>query len=216
MVSAWGPVKRHEELFRTLAKLRAHGRTLRVALIGYPSTWTREHIEGLLRKHGVEECCTIYEAIPHEEVARIVADSRAYVLLSRREGANRALYEALFCDTPAIVYSGHRGVNIDHITDEVGVLFEDGKLDDAVLRILDGPQTFRPRAWALANTGWENSTRTLNQALRGMAARQGEPWTRDIAPKKMAPNLRYAIPGLHREFAGEYERLGAYLLPVRA
>ncbi|HEX8243573.1 MAG TPA: hypothetical protein VF541_08760, partial [Longimicrobium sp.] len=41
MVSSWSPVKRHEELFRTLAALRRRGRRLRVALVGYPSQWTR-------------------------------------------------------------------------------------------------------------------------------------------------------------------------------
>lgn len=214
MVSAWSRLKRHEELFRALAELRRGGRSCRVALIGYAWEWTRSHIESLMQKHGVEDCCTIFERIPHTEVGRIVADSRAYVLLSRREGANRALYEALFCNTPVIVYRHHRGVNADHVTRQVGVLFDRGRLADAIRHILDRPEDFRPREWALRNTGYANSSRILNEALRERALRRGLPWTTDIVEKKNAPNLRYAQAGLYREFEQEYVSLSKDLRSI--
>lgn len=215
MVSAWSPVKRHRELFRMLAKLRREKNiTLKTALIGYPGGWTRGDIERMMDRYGVADSCTIYESIPHARVAEIVADSRAYLLLSRREGANRALYEALFCDTPVIVYRGHRGVNLDHITHDIGVNFEDGKLDQAVLRILETPERFKPREWALAHTGWDNATTKIEGELREMAARRGFPWTRGIAAKMMAPNLRYAEPGRYLQFEADYRALAQHLLPA--
>jgi glycosyltransferase involved in cell wall biosynthesis len=214
MVSAWSRVKRHDELFRALAELKRCGRPHKAALIGYAWEWTRGHIEQLMRRYGVSDCCTVFEKIPQAEVGRIVADSRAYVLLSRREGANKALYEALFCNTPVIVYRHHRGVNTDHVTDQVGVLFERNRLADAIRRILDGPQTFRPREWALQNTGYTNSSRILNEVLRERSLRRGFSWTTDIDEKKNAPNLRYARAGLYREYEEEYAGLASYLLPV--
>jgi glycosyltransferase involved in cell wall biosynthesis len=214
MVSAWSRVKRHDELFRTLAELKRNGRPYKVALIGYAWEWTRDHIEHLMRRHGVSDCCTVFEKIPQAEVGRIVADSRAYILLSRREGANKALYEALFCNTPVIVYRHHRGVNTDHVTEQVGVLFEKDCLADAIRRVLDGPQTFRPREWALQNTGYTNSSRILNEALRERSLRRGFPWTVDIDEKKNAPNLRYAQAGLYRKYEEEYAELAPYFLPV--
>jgi glycosyltransferase involved in cell wall biosynthesis len=214
MVSAWMPQKRHEELFRTLADLKRNGRSYKTALVGYPLGWTRNHIERLMRKHGVEDCCTVFEKIPPPEVSRIVADSRAYVLLSRREGANKALYEALFCNTPVIVYRHHRGVNTEHVTDEVGVLFEKDCHADAIHRVLDGPQTFRPREWASRNTGYANSTRILNETLRERALQRGLPWTTDIDEKKNVPNLKYVQLGLYRKYEEEYAGLAPYLLPV--
>ncbi len=214
MVSNWNPLKRHAELFATLAEIRRdHGRTLRVALVGYPAGWTRADIERLARKQGVAECCSIFENIPQAQVAEIVADSRVHALLSRREGANRAIYEALFCDTPVIVPRGHRGVNADHVVPETGILFDDGDLARAIVTAIDDPARFAPRAWALRHTGYHNATRLLEQALRDGAARHGRPWTRGIAPKKNLPNVSYARPGLYRDFAAEYERLGRFLLP---
>jgi len=213
MVSSWSALKRHSLLFRTLRQIRnQYGRTLKVALIGYPQHWTREEIERLMRRYGVREQCTIFENIPHSEVARVVSDSKAYLLLSRREGANRAMYESLFCDTPVIVDRYHRGVNLDHITEDVGLLADDDELADIILRVVDGRQRFSPRQWALANTGWVNSVRVLNGALEAIARRRGLPWTRRIVAKKNAPNLKYAEAGIYRQFEPEYTRLQQYLL----
>ncbi len=47
-----------------------------------------------------------------------------------------------------------------------------------------------------------------------MASLRGCSWTRDIAAKKNAPNLRYAAAGVHEYFAAEYERLSEFLLPL--
>jgi hypothetical protein len=215
LVSSWHPVKRHEELFRTMRALRdQHGRNLRVALVGYPALWSRKHIETLADRHGVRENCDILEGIPSEEVARVVGASRAYALLSKREGANRALYEALFCNTPGLVYRHHKGVNTDHILKETGVLFDDHTLPQAIMELLDEPHRFSPREWALRHTGFSNSTHELNDLLRGLAIERGLPWTTPIVAKKNAPNLRYADVGVYRQFDSEYQRLADCLRSV--
>jgi len=212
LVSAWNVLKRHTLLFRTLRTLkREHGRALRVALIGYPQHWTREKIEQLMRRYDVQGQCAVFEDIPHSDVARIVADSKAYVLLSRREGANRGLYESLFCGTSVIVYRHHRGVNLDHVTEDVGRLADDDELADVILSVVDRWERFRPREWALAHTGWINSTRILNQTLSEIARTRGLPWTTDIVGHKNAPNLKYAEADMYRRFDSEYERLQQYL-----
>lgn len=215
MVAAWDPLKRHEVFFRAAARLkRERGRALRFALIGYPMGWGRGQIESLLRRYGLEGDCHIYERVPHAEVARVVADSKVSLLLSRQEGANRGIYESMFCGTPVIVYRRQCGVNLDHVNARTGLLAEDDELADAITRVLEHPEEFDPRGWALEHVGYANATRKVNAALREMALRRGLPWTRDIAAKKSAPNLRYAEPGLYKEFEGEYERLRDYLLPA--
>jgi len=217
MVSSWSPVKRHAELFAALRSVeRTLARPLRVALVGYPAEWTREDVERLAGRHGVLASCTFFESIPQPAVASVVADSRAYVLLSRREGANRALYEALFCDTPVVVYRRHRGVNLDHVTDRVGVLFERGRLAEALVAVLDDRRRFQPRQWALANTGYASSTRRLDTALRELARARRSPWTRSIVAKRNVPEARYVDPAVTAAFAGEYERLATFLLPSAA
>ncbi len=215
MVAAWDPLKRHEVLFRAAERFkREHGRALRLALIGYDLNWNREAIERLLRQYDLEDDCAIFENISHAEVARIVADSNVSLLLSHREGANRAIYESMFCGTPVIVYRHQCGVNLDHVNAATGLLADEDKLSEAINHVVNHRDDFDPRGWALRNAGYLNATQKINDALKERAQKQGLPWTRDIAAKKSAPNLRYAQPGLYQELAAEYEKLEAYLLPL--
>lgn len=215
MVSAWDPIKRHDDLFEALQTIRVrHGRTLRVALIGYAMRWSRDRIERMMRHWGVADQCRIFELIPPGEVADIVSRSAVSVLLSHREGANRAIYESFFCDTPVLVPRNHVGVNLDHVNEATGMLFDDDSLALTLLTAIDQRAHFRPRAWALANTGWENSTRRLNESLKDLATRRGEPWTRNIAARKNEPNLRYARAGENQSFEAAYRTLKDYLRPA--
>lgn len=215
MVSAWHPIKRHDLLFQALKERKESGEEdLSVALVGYPLRWPRSKIERMMKKYGVESQCTIFEDIPHREVAEVVSSSKAFLLLSRHEGANKSLYESLFCDTPVIVYRNHRGVNPDHVPSEVGVRFREGELKEAIKEVLASAERFEPRRWALAHTGWPRATERLNEVLATMAKRRGTPWNETIVPKKNSPNLVYAEPGRYREFDEEYEGLKRFLRPA--
>lgn len=215
MVAAWDPLKRHEVFFRAAAQLkRERGHALRFALIGYDMGWTRESIERLLREYDLQDDCTLHQDIPHEEVARVLADSKMSLLLSQREGASKAIYESMFCGTPLIVYRHQCGINLDHVNARNGMLADDDELANAIVHVLDHPEAFDPRGWAMENAGYANATRKINAALAGLARRRGLPWTRDIVAKKNAPNLRYAELGIYKEFEDEYERLSNFLLPV--
>lgn len=215
MVAAWDPLKRHEVFFRAAAQLkRQRGRALRFSLIGYNMGWTREPIERLLRQYELESNCTLFQDIPHEEVARIIADSKMSLLLSQREGANKAIYESMFCGTPVIVYRHQCGINLDHVNARTGMLAADDELADAILYVLGHSAAFDPRGWAMENAGHPNATRKINAALSELARHRGLPWTRDIVAKKNAPNLRYAELGVYKKFQEEYERLCHFLLPI--
>jgi glycosyltransferase involved in cell wall biosynthesis len=215
MVAAWDPLKRHEVFFRAAAQLkRERGRALRFALVGYNLGWTRKPIESLLRQYDLQDDCTVREDIPHEEVARVLADSKMSLLLSQREGANKAIYESMFCDTPVIVYRHQCGINLDHVNARTGMLAADDELADAMLYVLGHSAAFDPRGWAMENAGYPNATTKINLALSKLARHRGLPWTRDIVAKKNAPNLRYAELGVYKKFEEEYERLCHFLLPV--
>lgn len=206
-VSAWSALKRHEDLFRAAAQLKAAGRELQIALIGYPLDWTQDRIRQLARAYGIERQCTIYEEVPQSVVANVVGDSRLYVLMSRREGANKALYEALWCDTPVAVYDSHRGVNTDIVGDGVGTLYDAEGLAAAIARVLDQHDRYHPRQWAERNTGYRNSTAALNATLKRLAEARGLPWTEDITAKINAPEMIYAKPLDVERFGVEYESL---------
>ena len=215
MVAAWDPLKRHELMFQALAQLKQErGRPLRLALIGYALGWTRSPIEDLLQRYDLVNDCTIFENISHAEVSRIVSESRVSLLLSRQEGSNRSVYESMFCGTPVIVYRHHRGINLAHVNEKTGLLADDHELAETISRIVDHLEAFNPRAWALQNIGYENATRKVNEALKQVAQQRGLTWTKDIAAKRNAPNLRYAEPGRYKEFEAEYQSLSDYLLPL--
>jgi glycosyltransferase involved in cell wall biosynthesis len=211
VVSSWSPWKRHEDLFRAAAKLKRDGTILQIALVGYPLGWTQEKIVQLIRRYQLQDHCTLFESITPAEVAQVVGDSRAYVLLSRREGANKALYEAMFCDTPVVVYENHRGVNTDMVRQGVGTLYQDGRLHEALLRILNRGEDFTPRAWAESYSGYQNATDEINAVLQRMSQTRGLPWTRDIGAKRNAPDIMYASSRETDRFEGEYRELEQYL-----
>ena len=215
MVAAWDPLKRHEVFLRAASNLKQErGLRLRIALVGYNMGWTREQIEQLLHEYDLERQCTIYEDVPHAEVARVVADSKASLLLSHREGANKAIYESMFCGTPIIVYRQQCGINLDHVNTRTGMLADDDELADSIVYVLEHSEEFDPRGWAIENAGYANATRKINEVLSEMSQRRGLPWTRDIIAKKNAPNLRYAEPDVYGQFEEEYQRLNEFLLPV--
>lgn len=212
MISMWDPLKRHDVLFGAMRTLREKGVEAPAALVGYPGRWTRERVEALAREAGVLDLCTFRERIPHSQVAQILGESAAYVLLSRREGANKSLYESMFCDTPVIVPAQHVGVNLDHVREETGVTFaSDDELPGRLVHVLEHRSAFRPREWAMENTGADFSTELLNRTLRRRARDTGQPWTRDIVVKINAPHLRYRDVATRERFDPEYVRLEAYL-----
>jgi glycosyltransferase involved in cell wall biosynthesis len=211
VVSSWSPWKRHRDLFHAAATLNRRGIKLRIALVGYPLVWDQMRIRSLLAQFGLRDQCTIFDSIPQPEVAKVVGDSESYVLLSRREGANKAMYEALFCDTPVLVPLGHRGVNTDIVRGEVGLLYEPGRLADAIVDVRSNASGFRPRAWADAHSGYRNATSAIGAVLKQMSERRGLPWTRDIVPKKNAPELRYVDDAEQARMDPEYELLGALM-----
>jgi glycosyltransferase involved in cell wall biosynthesis len=211
VVSSWSPWKRHRDLFRAAAELKRRGVVLKIALVGYPLVWDQARIVRLLEQFGLKDQCTIFDSVPQSEVAKIVGDSEAYVLLSRREGANRALYEALFCDTPVVVFAGHRGVDTQMVRSGVGMLYEPDGLGDAIVAVLSNRDAFRPLAWAQANSGYSNSTASLNAILKQMAQKRGLPWTSDMVPKKNAPEVRYAHDADQEMMEPEYALLSPFL-----
>lgn len=213
VVGSWKPAKRHGEMFSALKTLtKKYGRSdLSVAVVGLRAGWKRKHIELLVEHYGLTSNCQIMEGVPHHRVSDILSDSRVYVLTSRREGANRAVYEAMFCDTPVVVYRKHRGVRTDDIRDNVGVLYSNGQLASAIDSVLQDPSRFSPRDWAIRNSGYQNASKKLNDTLRRIARDRGYDWSTDIVPKKNAFNLAYAHPRHSNYFKDEYRKLAQYL-----
>ncbi len=216
MVASWSKIKRHSLLFAAVSRIE-RSRLQRVALIGYPASGrTAEDIRRAAARYGVLDRIHIHENIQHEKVATVLQASRMAVLLSPREGANRGIYEALFCDIPIIVSASNKGVNRKHVNSSTGLLVEDAKLHEAIESVLEEPFRFSPRAWALANTGYRNSTVQLSDLIEELAKRQGEEWTHGLFFKKNAPGLRYVLEEERLRAEPSYVLLESYLRNEKA
>jgi glycosyltransferase involved in cell wall biosynthesis len=191
MVANWGAHKRHAQLFRALKQIPE--RRINVLLAGYP--WagrTASDIRNEQRRIGAG-CARIdiVEAIPHPELARYLSQCKVFVFLSRKEGDNKALVEAMFADVPAIVFRDTVGGAGSRINAATGIFSTDQELPDKIRFMLDHHAEFTPRAWALENTGSSIATRIVDEAVSRAVQKSGGRYVRHLVEKCNSPNLSY-------------------------
>lgn len=207
--SNWSTAKRHQVLFKAMAKMPS---SLKVVLIGF--AWgerTKDEILDLAQYYGVEDQLTIFENISFDKVMEINSYSKIALLLSLKEGSNRAISESLFCDTPAIVLNNHIGGIVENITLETGMLVNESQLNDKILLMLENLQKYTPRKWALQNISCFESTRSLNESLKAESILQGGIWSQDIVIRTNSPNLRYLDTTESAQCIAETEKLKTYI-----
>lgn len=194
MVSHWGRRKNHRKLFRALEQVKR--RPLSVLLIGYEwKSRTSSDIAREMSRYALDGITIeLKERLPAAEVARHLAQSKVFVLLAEKEGSNKAVVEALFSNTPAIVYEGFIGGAVNKINQATGVLCSFDDLAASIDHMVANYATFTPRAWALAHTGSRNATAALDATLQRIAQARGERWTVGIAEKVNSPNMDYKTP----------------------
>jgi glycosyltransferase involved in cell wall biosynthesis len=209
MVANWSPMKRHAVLFRALRQLRP--KRYRVALVGFPWHRDRSYIECLVKHFHVEDGITIFEQLTPTEVANVVGCSKVSLVLSRREGAIKAAYESLFCNTPILLAKHNIGFNREHINSHTGRCASDDELPFVLSEMIEGNHDYQPRRWALCHTGYGHSTLTVNGELQLMAAAVKEAWTHDLVEKTNRPHLRYVDQADHIAMNSAYEELASYI-----
>lgn len=205
MVANWGAFKRHWALFRVLPRLP---RRLRVVLVGQPENGrTLADVRREAADYGVEDRVEFHERLEIAEVNRLQCDSRAAVILSKREGSCVAVAEALFADTPvALLRNAHIG-SLDFINPQTGLLLDETCLAEGLVDFLVQSESFTPRAWAEKHISCQVSTQTLNNRLRDGATREGRPWTRDTCVLGWRPNPCYLSPTDATAFDPAYAEL---------
>lgn len=193
MVANWAKHKNHRKLFKALQSVKH--RPVSLLLIGVD--WggrTDKDIVAEMKEYELSHVnLTIKKNIHAREVADCLEKSKAFLLLSEKEGSNRAIVEALFSDVPAILYENFIGGARGKINEQTGVLSSFEALHEKIDYMLDNYRKFTPRTWALTQTGSKNATRKLNSLLRSIAESKGEPWTVDIVEKVNNPNFSYKV-----------------------
>ena len=216
MVANFAKHKRHATLFQALAQIRE--RDIRVLLVGF--AWRNRTADDIRAEAAAmanpRVSVEIVESVPQTRLAELVGETRVFVFLSRKEGDNKALVEAMFADVPVIVFSESIGGARSRVNPSTGVLASDAELADKIRYMLDHTAQFAPRAWALAHTGSGVTTRRLNEELRKAVTVAGGAWTCDIVEKANAPNLAYKDPADRERFAADYEFIRSCLFNKRS
>jgi glycosyltransferase involved in cell wall biosynthesis len=170
--------------------LRKAHRRYKVALVGFNwSGKTRNDIERLADYYGVAGQVTIFDWIPYEQVMDLTCRSKVSILLSLKEGSNRATVDSIFCNVPVVVLSNHVGGIRKNVVPETGLLAAEAHLESAIAQLLESG--LHPREWGLEHISCFKSTEKLNSVLREHALRQGRPWTQDIAVRSNSPESSY-------------------------
>ncbi len=207
MNSHWGKWKRHYALFQAI-----RGTSLKVALIGF--SWGKRSatdIRKLAQYYDVESQIEIFEKISFDKVMEINAQSRFAVLLSLKEGANRAIPEAMFANTPAIVLNETVGGVQKNVSRESGRICKQKDLKLVIQALTSDQPPFTPRKWAIANISHKTSTDFVNSQLRAHAVNNKLPWTKDIAERKNSPELAYSSEADKEELAAANQGLLHYV-----
>lgn len=212
MVASWLPLKRHQLLFAHIAKILPQMPDFKIALIGYSwGGYDSAHILGLAKTYGIEKHIEIFERIPPEQVNEILVASKAGVMLSKREGANKALSEKLFSGTPVILSAENRGVKRALINAATGIVSEDKYLWKSILSVVENCDKYNPRQWMLGNSGYLNSMKVIKATLNDRFHWEAEKLI-NVAHFYNKADFVYADKKSVERFKEEYEKLQSYLL----
>jgi glycosyltransferase involved in cell wall biosynthesis len=208
MVANFGKVKRHHVLFRALRALPA---STRVLLVGQDQDGrTAQTILDEARWYGVADRCTLRSNQSHGQTLEALCQSRASVVLSRREGACVAVTESMFADTPVALLEGAEIGSRVFINEHTGRFLRESHLEVDLAAFLTSADRYAPRAWAEPRLSCFASTAALNTRLREWALADGRAWTRDLAALQWHPDPELVEPSddLSAERASFRERYG--------
>jgi len=190
MVANWAPFKRHFEFFNALSHMP---KSLRIALIGQKEgDYTQDHIRKLAKDLGATQQIDFFESIPIEEVRRIQCNSKAAVILSRREGGCVAAVEALFANTPLGMREDAHVGSLAHVNASTGRrLSVKRPMHAELMALLESAPKLKPRQWAIENISCHQTLAKLNHFLKDRSTSEGQPWTQDLLPVAWSPYPTY-------------------------
>ncbi len=205
MVANWSYVKNHRMLFRALEMMDLK-ESLSVLLIGFPwgcrthADVKREYCKHVIRNRAKIDLI-IKERVSHPEVLTYLSESRVSVLLSYKEGANKAVSESLLCNTPVVLYDGMAGGTKCKINPKTGLLSSFKDLYKVLQFMIGSHDAFTPAEYYLMQSGSKNATRILNTELKSRNAN----WTTDIVERVNDPFLNYADSSMGARFQIDVE-----------
>jgi len=196
------PIKRVHVYLRTLKTMLSRGKPARAALV--LSSWggTDRTLEQLLDFYGLRGRIDVFMNLKQPKLNEILNRSKVSILLSKKEGSNRTLFESMFADVPVLLLRNNVGVNKDYINQHTGALVSEKDLPDAIERVGNMTPSLSPRSWAIDNIAPEITTqklRTLLEAQYSAAEASSAPlWAKVNSPEAtyMDPTVSSRVPDI--------------------
>ncbi|HZZ77496.1 MAG TPA: glycosyltransferase [Gemmataceae bacterium] len=186
MVANFAKFKRHFALF---AALRSLPMETRILLIGQNQDGRdADTIRETARWYGVADRFTLLSNQPYPEVTRAFCQTRASVVLSKREGSCVAIVESMFADAPAAMLRNAGIGSRAFINEQTGRFLDEASLARDLAEFVRDADRYSPRGWAEQNISCWRSSQILNDLLKAKALELGHDWTRDIAPMQWSPD----------------------------
>ena len=124
-----------------------------------------DEIKSLFKHYNIESNCELLFGLNKTELRKILCQTKLNMLLSKKEGSNRSLFEAMFCDTPVLALADNVGVNKSYINEFTGILAWDYNLENVLLSMRNKWVHYRPRDWAMNNISPEVTMEKLCRVI---------------------------------------------------
>jgi glycosyltransferase involved in cell wall biosynthesis len=183
-------IKRHHIYFKALSKLKAEN--FKAALVCGEWGSGKKDIERLIEYYELQDVLDVFFGLSQADLNVLLNKSKVNVLLSLKEGSNRAVFEGFFANVPGIVLKTNIGVNKNYINDCTGLLIDEADLVSTLRFFRKNYMTFSPQQWALEHISPILTTKKLIDALYGPEAIDDiEHWGHKTAPKVNKPEAGY-------------------------
>lgn len=161
------PIKRVKRYLDAIRNIVDSGMTEYKALLVCASWGGGELlVKDMVSRYSLEDNIELKFSLGMNDLIDCLCKSKVNVLLSFKEGSNRSLFEAIFCNVPVICLSENVGVNKSYINECTGMLIPDLFLEQALVWTSTNFEKFTPRAWATQNISPEASTLKLASSLQ--------------------------------------------------
>jgi hypothetical protein len=145
----------------------------------------------------------------------ITCQSRISILLSLKEGSNRAITESMFCNVPVIILDEHVGGIRKNIVPQTGEIAPQKELHRVINSMLDNLTQYSPRHWALNNISCFESTKKLNSFIKEHMLKDNYYWSHDIVVHSNSPESKYVDKDNYEKFRSAHKALTAYFLDFK-
>jgi glycosyltransferase involved in cell wall biosynthesis len=164
-VANLAPIKRVHVLLKSLRKASRKGRELKALLV--LSSWggNTASFEQLLDFYEVRSSVTVLRDLDQQRLNECLNRAKVSVLLSRKEGSNKTLFESMFANTAVLLLKNNIGVNKDYVNPHTGRLVDESELPEALVDLSERFAEYSPRSWAMQHIAPEISTSHLERSL---------------------------------------------------